>query len=78
MVLLNHSGWRGLWMLFLLTMYPAFLQVESCDIIGTDTIPPKWSDHAAMVVAFRDVAPTLSLPHQVRTSAPQHHLTKLS
>jgi len=38
------------------------LQVESCEIIGTADIPPKWSDHAAMVATFRDVPPLLPHP----------------
>lgn len=29
----------------------------SCEIVSTSTIPPKWSDHAAVVAEFRDVEP---------------------
>ncbi|KAG1671450.1 hypothetical protein FOA52_003108 [Chlamydomonas sp. UWO 241] len=32
-------------------------QVLSCEIVGIGAIPPKWSDHAAMVVHFSGVAP---------------------
>ncbi len=32
-------------------------QVASCEVLGAETIPPKWSDHAAVVLELRATWP---------------------
>lgn len=31
--------------------------VAACEVVGTDRLPPKWSDHAGLLLRLRDLAP---------------------
>jgi exodeoxyribonuclease III len=37
-------------------------RVASCEVVGADVLPPKWSDHAALLVELRGVAPPQGAP----------------